>query len=87
VDDDSKRIWFGEGSTLLGTASGQKTTIFQKMLEMYHFGLLYLGIGDKFFSSVRLSTEFINTSIMINLNSFLGVHKFWKDLRNIKKRI
>ncbi len=44
MDDDSKRIWFGEGSTPLGIASGQKTTIFQKMLEMYHFGLLYLGI-------------------------------------------
>jgi hypothetical protein len=43
VDDDSKRIWFGEGSTPLGTTSGQNINIFQKMLEMYHFGLLYLG--------------------------------------------
>jgi hypothetical protein len=42
VDDDSKSIWFWDGSTPLGTASGQKTTIFQKLLEMYHFGRSYL---------------------------------------------
>jgi hypothetical protein len=54
VDDDSKRILFGEGSTPLGTASGQKTTIFQKMLEMYHFGLLYLEIWLTDLGEIRL---------------------------------
>jgi hypothetical protein len=31
-------VWFWEGSTPLGVAATQSFVIFQKMLEMYHFG-------------------------------------------------
>jgi hypothetical protein len=39
-----RHVWFWEGSTPLGIAATQSFAIFQKMLDMYHFGRSYLEI-------------------------------------------
>jgi hypothetical protein len=52
--EPSEHIWFWEGCTPLGVAATQSFAIFQKMLEMYHFGRSYLEIHSADFGETML---------------------------------